>query len=46
MAVVADPMDVLPQHSALLRLAKKMLDMLLMGDGVLGFLHELETTIN
>ena len=46
MAVVADPMDVLPQHSALLRLARKMLEMLLMGDGVLGFLNELETTIH
>jgi len=46
MAVVADPMDVLPQHSALLRLARKMLEMLLMGDGVLGFLDELETTIH
>ena len=46
MAVVADPMDVLPQHSALLRLARKMLELLLMGDGVLGFLNELETTIH
>ena len=46
MAVVADPMGVLPEHSALLRLARRMLEFLLLGDGVLRFLSELETTVH
>ena len=46
MAVVADPMHVLPEHSALLRLARSMLEFLLWGDGALTFLDELRTTIH
>ena len=46
MAVVADPMNALPDHSALLRLARKMLELLLLGDGVLSRMDELETTIH
>ena len=45
MAVVVDPIPALPQHSALLRLARRMLELLLLGDRVLGLLNELDTTI-
>ena len=44
MAIVVDPMHVLPGHSALLRLARRMLEFLLLGDRVLVFINELETT--
>jgi len=45
MAVVVDPVHVLPEHSALLKLARKMLELLLLGDRVLGLLNVLDTTI-
>ena len=44
-ALVVDPMHVLPEHSALLKLARKMLELLLLGDRVLGLLDVLDTTI-
>ena len=44
-ALVVDPMHVLPEHSALLKLARKMLELLLLGDRVLGLLNVLDTTI-
>ena len=46
MAVVVDPMGVLKEHSALLRLAMRMLELLLLGDRVLQYLDNLETTIH
>ena len=46
MAVVVDPMGVLKEHSALLRLARRMLELLLLGDRVLQYLDKLETTIH
>ena len=46
MAIVVDPMGALPEHSALLRLARRMLELLLLGDFVLQRLHELEATVH
>ena len=46
MAVVVDPMGVLKEHSALLRLARRMLELLLLGYRVLQYLDKLETTIH
>jgi|OM-RGC.v1.034409294 hypothetical protein len=46
MAVVADPVGVIPQHISLLKLARKRLDMLLVGDGAFGIMGFLDTTIH
>jgi hypothetical protein len=45
MAVVVDPVHVLPEHSALLKLARKMLELLLLGDRALRLINVLDTTI-
>ena len=44
MAVVVGPMGVLKEHSALLRLARRMLELLLLRDRVLQYLEKLATT--
>ena len=40
------PMGALPEHSSLLRLARIMLELLLLGDFALQRLHELEATVH
>ena len=40
------PMGAFPEHSSLLRLARSMLELLLLGDFALQRLHELEATVH